>query len=426
MRGRPGTKTLPLAHGRAVGGPIALGVLAWYVALALTGWVAAAVALLVATPELAGGAPTASRPVLAAHLVALGLLPFAVTGASFHLLPVMLRNDVRHPRRLQLALPLIAGGFLVAPGVAFGRPAILWPGAALLSAGVLLVLAELFGLVLRAPRGRTLVVSRTGVALVGLHVAAALILGALAFSHGDGAFAGVVHDRWVLVHLHLAVFGWTTLLIVTVGRTLAPMLAQAPTPPPRRLPTSELALSAGLWTLLAGLATASTAAVLAGGGLLLLTLALFARLIARVARTARIEPEAPLVHLLAGVLFLLQAAALGTAMLVGLVSTRTGLAAYVILLLVGWAAGVTLGHLGKLLSLSLWVWWPPGPRPKQDALYPRRVWLAEAVTFACGVEVLAVGALAANRAVAVVGAALLIGAALLGATGAGLTWARRW
>jgi hypothetical protein len=192
------------------------------------------------------------------------------------------------------------------------------------------------------------------------------------------------------------------------------------------VPTSELALSAGLWTLLAGLATASTAAALAGGGLILLTLALFARLIARVARTARIELEAPLAHLLAGVLFLLQAAALGTAMLVGLVSTRTGLAAYVILLLLGWAAGVTLGHLGKLLSLSLWVWWPPGPRPKQDALYPRRVWLAEAVTFACGVEVLAVGALAANRAVAVVGAALLIGAALLGATGAGLTWARRW
>jgi len=106
------------------------------------------------------------------------------------------------------------------------------------------------------------------------------------------------------------------------------------------------------------------------------------------------ELEAPLAHLLAGVLFLLQAAALGTAMLVGLVSTRTGLAAYVILLLLGWAAGVTLGHLGKLLSLSLWVWWPPGPRPKQNALYPRRVWLAEAAAFASGVEVLAIGALA--------------------------------
>jgi hypothetical protein len=426
LRGRPGTKTLPLTDGRAVGGPIALGVLASYVALALAGWVAAAVALLVAGPDLAGGDVMAVRPVLAAHLVALGLLPFAVTGASFHLLPVMLRNDVRHPRRLQLALPLLAGGFLVAPGVAFDLPALLWPGTALVSAAVLVVLSELLGLVRGAPRGRTLVASRAGVALVGLHVVAALTVGALVFSHGDEPFAGVVHDRWVLVHLHLAVFGWATLLIVTVGRTLAPMLAQAPTAPPRRVPTSELALSVGLWTLLAGLATASTAAALAGGGLILLTLALFARLIAGVARTRRMELEAPLAHLLAGVLFLLQAAALGTAMLVGLVSTRTGLAAYVILLLLGWAAGVTLGHLGKLLALSLWVWWPPGPRPKQNALYPRRVWLAEAVTFASGVEVLAAGTLAANRAVTVVGAALLIGAALLGATGAGVTWSRRW
>jgi hypothetical protein len=35
------------------------------------------------------------------HLVALGLLPFAVTAVSFHLLPVMLRNDVRLSRTPQ-------------------------------------------------------------------------------------------------------------------------------------------------------------------------------------------------------------------------------------------------------------------------------------------------------------------------------------
>jgi hypothetical protein len=125
LRGRPGTKTLPLADGRAVGGPIALVLLASYVAVALGGWVAAALALLVAAPEVAARARLASQPLLAVHLVALGLLPFAVTGASFHLLPVMLRNDIRHPRRLQVALPLLAGGFLVAPGVAFGRSVLL-------------------------------------------------------------------------------------------------------------------------------------------------------------------------------------------------------------------------------------------------------------------------------------------------------------
>ena len=409
-----------------MGGPIALGLLAGYVAVALAGWLAAAIALVAASPRLADRDPLAPLPLLATHLVALGLLPFAVTGASFHLLPVMLRNDARHPRRLQLALPLLGGGFLVAPGIAFDVPAVLWPGAVLVSAGLLLVLSELLGLVWRAPRGRTLVASRVGVALVGLHVSAALLLGAVVFSHGDGPFAGVVHDRWLLVHLHLAVLGWLTLLIVTVGRALAPMLAQAPTPAPRSLPGSELALTGGLWTLLAGLATGSTAVALCGACLVLLTLALFARSIFRVVRGRRMKLEAPLAHMVAGSFFLLQATALGIAILTGAVSSRTGLTSYLILLLLGWAGGVVLGHLGKLLSLSLWVWWPPGPRPKQAVLYPRKVWLAEAAFFAAGVELLAIGTLAGNLIITIAAGTILLVAAGLAVTGAGLTWAARW
>lgn len=409
-----------------MGGPIALGLLACYFAVALAGWVAAAITLLVAAPRLADRDALAPLPVLATHLVALGVLPFAVTGAAFHLLPVMLRNDVRHPRSLQVALPLLAGGFLVGPGIAFETPAVLWPGAALVAAGLLLVLSELLGLVWRAPSGRTLVASRSGVALVGVHITAALVLGALVFSRGDRPFAGVVHDRWLLVHLHLAALGWLTLLIVTVGRTLAPMLALAPTPHPRRLPGSELALTVGLWTLLAGLATASAAAALCGAGLVLLTLALFASSIVRVVRTRRLELEAPLAHMAAGAFFLLEAAALGIAILAGVVSARTGLTSYLILLLLGWAGGITLGHLGKLLSLSLWVWWPPGPRPKQASLYPRRVWLVEAASFIAGVELLAAGALAGSLSVTSTGAMLLIAAALLAVFGAGVTWAARW
>ena len=425
LHGRPGTKQLPLTEGRAVGGPIALGLLASYVAVALAGWIAAAVALLAAAPELAARDPLASQPVLAVHLVALGLLPFAVTAASFHLLPVLLRNDIRHPRRLQVALPLLAGGFLLAPGLAFDLPALVWSGATLTAAGLALVLSELLGLVRRAPGNRTLVVSRTGVALSCLHVAAALVLGALVFSHGDAPVAGISHERWVLAHLQLAVFGWLTVLIVTVGRTLGPMLAQAPAAPVRRFPWSEVALTAGLWTLLAGVLTASTPAALAGGCVILLTLALFARLMVRVARTRRMGLEAPLAHLLTGVLFLLQAAVLGAAVLLGAVAPRTGLIAYVVLLLLGWAGGVTLGHVGKLLSLSLWVWWPPGPRPKQSALYPRRVWLVEAAAFAVGVELLAAGALAGSTVVARAGGALLIVAAVLAAGAAWRTWSRR-
>jgi hypothetical protein len=426
LRGRPGTKALPLADARAVGGPIPLGLVASFVGVALAGWAAAAVVLLIAAPDLAARATLAPHPVLATHLLALGFLPFAITGASFHLLPVMLRNDVRHPEALKASVPLLGGGFLIAPGIAERNPALVWAGVALLGVGLLLVLIELLGLVVRAPAGRTLVVSRVGVTLVALHVAAALVLGAVVFDRGSASFGGVPYERWLLVHLHLGVLGWLTLLIIVVGRTLAPMLALAPTVPPRRLPATEVLLVTGLWTLLAGLAAATKAAQLAGGVLILLALADFARQMIRVARTRRLELEAPLAHMLAGVFFLLQAAVLGFLALAEVVSTYTVVTTYVILLLLGWAGGVTLGHLGKLLSLSLWVWWPPGPRPKQADLYPRRLWLIEAAVFAVGAELIALAALVESAGTAYVGGAALLAAAGLAGAGALSTWRHRW
>jgi hypothetical protein len=426
MRGRPGTKALPLVGGgRAVGGPIKLGLLAGFCGLALLGFTAMAVVVVLGASDVAARHPFALRPVLAVHLLALGFLPLAVTGASFHLLPVMLRNDVGHPGRLRLALFLLAGGCLVAAGIAWRGSGLLWPAAALLTAGLVLVLGELLGLVRRAPRERKLVVSRVGASLACLHVVAALVLGAVVFSHGDGRVAGVPHDRWLLIHLHLAVLGWLAMLIVTVGRTLGPMLAGAPAAPPRRRPLTELALAVGVWTLVIGIAVSSNAVSLAGGAVVAGALASFARIVLSVARGRRIPIEAPLVHLLVGALFLLQAAVLGAAMLLGVVSAQRGVVAYVIFLLLGWAGGVTLGHLGKLLSLSLWVWWPPGPRPKQEALYPRALWLAEAAAFALGVELLAIGSLAGSVQLVRAGSLLVLCAASLATLAAITTWLRR-
>lgn len=426
MRGRPGTRALPLVGGgRAVGGPIPLGLFASYVAVALVGWLAAAVTLVLAAPAIAHRHPLERMPVLAVHLVALGLLPLAVTAASFHLLPVMLRNDVRHPRLLRVALPLLAGGLLVAPGIAFDRPAVLWPGAGLVTVGLGIALFELLGLVLRAPRDRTLIASRLGVALSCLHVTAAFVLGGVVFEHGDDSVAGVTHDRWLLVHLHLAVLGWLTLLIVTVGRTLGPMLALAPAAPARRVPVTELTVSAGLWVLLLGIAASWNAVVVAGALIVLIGIADFARQMIRVVRTRRLPLEAPLAHIVSGVAFLAQAAVLAAILLAGWAEPQRVLTAYVVLLLAGWAAGVTLGHLGKLLSLSVWVWWPPGPRPKQEVLYPRRVWLAEAIAFAAGIEAIAAGSLAGSTGLVRGGAIAVTAAALLAVTGAARTWHAR-
>ena len=423
---QPLRRRLPLQDTRAVGGPIAQPLLSAYFGISVLGWLAAAVALVVAAPRLAAGDLGAAEPVLAVHLLALGFLPPAVSGATFHLLPVMLRNPLRSERRLAAALPLLAvGAWLVAPGVAFEVPGVLWPGAALLASGLALVLFELGGLVARAPRGRMLVASRAGIALSLFHALAAFILGAIVFDHGDPPMLGVVHGRWLLVHLHLAALGWLALLILAVGRTLGPMLALAPAAAPRRYPLEELLLTFGLWLLLAGIAANTTSLAYTGAALVLLALGRFATLILRIARTRRIELEGPLLHLISGTFFLAQAAVLGLALIAGAGPEQRGLAAYVLLLLLGWAAGVTLGHLPKLLSLSIWVWWPPGPRPKQDTLYPRRLAQLEAVLFAAGVETTAIGVYAGSSTAARAGAALVAAGAVLVAVVTAVVWRRR-
>jgi hypothetical protein len=423
---QPLQRRLTLQDARAVGGPVALRLVAAYFGLSLLGWLAAALALVAAVPRLAAGDLGASQTLLAVHLLALAFLPFAVSGGAFHLLPVMLRNPVRSQRRLWVALPLLAlGAWLVAPGISLDVPAVLWPGAALLASGLGLVLWELGGLVVRAPRGRMLVASRSGVGLSLFHALAALGLGVIVFDHGDSPVLGAGHGRWLLIHLHLAVLGWLALLILTVGRTLGPMLAQAPAAQPRRFPLDELLLTLGLWLLAAGIAANLTPLAYTGATLVIVALGRFGMLVFRTGRTRRIEPEGPLLHLIAGALFLAQAAVVGFVLLAGAGPQERGLTAYVVLLLLGWAAGVTLGHLPKLLSLSVWVWWPPGPRPKQDSLYPRRLAQLEAVVFAAGLEIAAIGVYLGSSPVTRAGAAGLAAAALLAAAAAVLVWQRR-
>jgi hypothetical protein len=412
--------------GPRTGAPVRPLLVAALFGIAEAGWVAATVTLLFGAGDLASARPFDGPVVLAVHLVTVVVLPCAVTAAALHLLPVMLRNDLRWQPLLATLPALLAGGFLVAWGVGVGSGWLTWPGALLVAAGLGVVLVQLIGLLVRAPRGRMVVVSRTGIGLVCLHVTAALALGATIFARGDQSLVGISHERLVLIHLHLAVIGWLALLIVTVGRTLIPMLAQAPAAARRTLPVEELCLSVGLWVLIAGLSLSLTPLEVVGGGLIVLALGRFAALVARAARARRSPSlEAPLGHVLAGVAFLAQAAGIGLALLAGSVGTRNGVEAYVILLLIGWGVGVTLGHSGKLLSLSIWVAWPAGPRPKQADLYPRRRWQAETILFALGVEGLAAAALLGSHAFALTAAVLLLVSALTATVATAHTWRRR-
>ena len=410
-----------MSSGARVGRPAPAALVASYFGAALLCWLAATVALVAAAEELANEGLASREVLLAVHLVGVAFLPLAVTGAALHVLPTLLRHDVTAWRGWA-ALPFLCAGPVLAVAIARDLDTTTWVAAAVVTTGFALVAWELAALVARAPHGRMLLASRFGVAASTFHAGAALVVGAALADRGFKPLFGIPHDRVIAIHLHLAVIGWLTLLIVTVGRTLTPMLSLAPAEPKRRLPVEELVLTGGLWLLIAGLAVGSRALVAAGALLVLGAVVAFAALTARIGRRHRLDGlEGPLAHVVTGVFFLLQATILGLGMVFGLEPTPARLMAYVTALLLGWAGGVTLGHLGKLLSLSVWTWWPSGPRPKQSALYPRPLWLAEAILFAVGVETLLNGVLRGAEVLTLVGALILVGSALTACVAAAVT-----
>ena len=390
--------------------------------LALAAWLAAAIAAVFAAPSLARAEVDAPPLLLAVHLIGVAFFPFAVTGAVWHLLPVMLRNGPRSPRRLWLALALLVAALPLAHGIAADSDRVVWVAAALLTVGFVVVLAEIGALVVGAPHGKRLVVSRVGIMLSAAH-------GLLAFSLGPLLFGGLVdlsvsHERLVLMHLLLAVLGWLTLLILTVGRTLVPMLAAASAPPTRRMPTTELAYAFGLWLLLGGIAFDWAPVIAVGAAIMCGAVIPAVRFFGASARGRIGFREGPLAHLFLGGVFLTEAAVIAALVAAGAVEQRRAAIACGLLLLVGWAGGVIIGHIGKLLALSAWAAWPRGPRPKQAALYSPSLSQAEAAMFFVAVETLAASVLAGSVVAGRVGGMLLVVAALTALAGAARTIGR--
>ncbi|MGZ8695446.1 MAG: hypothetical protein ACXWYS_08420, partial [Gaiellaceae bacterium] len=368
-------RELPLAEtGRPA--PFRLGAPAYLASLA--GWVAAAALVLASVDELTKLAVSSAGPVAVTHAIGVVFFPFAVAAAVWQLLPVMLRNNPPRPRLRWLVLALLVAGVPLTASVASERHLLAGVSAAVLGTGLVLLLAELVSLIRRAPRRRTLVVSRPAVALAGAHAAAAFALGVVVLTVGGPEPLGVPDERLLLIHLLLALVGWLTVLIAAVGRTLVPMLGLAAVAPRRSAPLAELTIVGGLWLLVAGIAAAVDALLAVGVATILVGLFAPARQFLQVARSGTIGVrEGPVAHVAVGLLCLLEAAALVLAAATDVISERRATVAAVLLIGIGWAVGVILGHLGKLISLSGWGSWPPGPRPKQAELYPRRAWQAE-------------------------------------------------
>lgn len=397
----------------ATGRPAPFGLGAPAYLIALGGWLAAAAWLLASAPELVGLSLSSRGPVAAAHALGLVFFPFAVASAVWQLLPVMLRNDSPRSGLRWVVLALLLAGVPLALAIDTGQGRLGAVSATLLGLGFALLVVELGLLIARAPRGRMLVVSRPAVALAALNAVAAFALGAIAFADGGPDPLGVPYERFLLVHLSLAVLGWLTVMILAVGRTLVPMLAASAAAPSRRVPVPEATFVAGLWVYAAGIAGSVDAVAAIGIVVMACALAVPARRFVVAAFAGKFGREGPAAHVAVGLGFLVQAALVALAALAGAGDGRRAAAACVLFVGIGWATGVVLGHLGKLVSLSGWGSWPPGPRPKQADLYPRRGWQAELVLFAAGVELLAVGVLASSTSTARVGGAFLVASAVV-------------
>jgi hypothetical protein len=398
-------RELPLVH---TGKPAPFRLVAPAYLAALVGWLAAGALLTASADDVARLSISGSEPVSVAHAVGLVFFPFAVVAAAWQLIPVMLRNNPPRPQLRPLILVLLVAGVPLAYAVAHGRPTLAYLCAAALGAGLVLFLAELGALIRGAPRERRLAVSRPPLALAAASVVAAFSLGLGVMADGGPEPLGVPYERVLLAHIALALVGWLTMMIAAVGRTLVPMLGLASAAPPRAAPVAEIVLTAGLWIFIAGVASMVAALVALGCLAMLAALARPAARFVGVARSGRIGArEGPVLHVAVGLVFLVEAGVLGICAAAGAVGGRRAAVAGVLLLGLGWAAGVVVGHLGKLISLSGWGSWPPGPRPTQAALYPRRGWQVEALLFAVAVEVVALGVLADSRAATRAGAVLL-------------------
>ena len=166
-----------MSVGVRVGRPAPARLVAAYLAAALVCWLGAAIAIARAAPELATAGVAAPDVLLAVHLVGLGFLPLAVTGAALHVLPTLLRNDASRLRGW-VALPLLCAGPLLAYAIAYDHATATWIAASAETVGFVLVAWELVALVVRAPHDRMLLASRFGVLLSTFHAAAALAVGA--------------------------------------------------------------------------------------------------------------------------------------------------------------------------------------------------------------------------------------------------------
>ncbi len=322
-----------------------------YLGTAAAAFVAAALALPWLGPELAGHYYH-PRLLALTHTITLGWITLSVMGASYQLVPTVLERPLFSERLARWQLPLFTVG--VAGMVAHFALA-RWPGlaasAALAGAAVGLHIANL-ALTMRGLPAWTFTARLVALSLAGLGLTAlaglALAANRLAPFLPVGLFPGL-H-----AHVHLALLGFVSPVVMGVAARVLPMFLLAPEPRgwPGRAQLWGLAL--GVPASVAGILGAPALLALGALGVLAAIAGHLTWVLQAVRGRRRPALDAGLSFVLAGALALPAAAGLGLGLAGGVLAGPRPALAYGVLALGGWASLTIAGMMLKIVPFLVW------------------------------------------------------------------------
>jgi hypothetical protein len=331
-------------------------------AVALGFWVAGALTLVWAAPEVARGGFASPRVVALTHLFTLGWITTTIMGALYQFLPVALGAPIRWTRLAWATLAVFAPGLaLFTAGLLAARSAWVIVGAVVFGVALMMFVANLAATLWGArPRGDEPDAAERrltwyALALAAAFLAATVLLGAALSGNLRWGFLGAERFVAVGVHMHVAIAGWVLLVAVGVAHRLLPMFLLSHGASGRPGAVAVGLLGGGSALLLVAHHPLTDAVVWTAGALLAAGVAAFILQAALFYRHRR-KPalDAGLRLAAAGVLSLLTAIAIAPfAVHAGLAAPRLA-TGYVLVLVVGGLSLFVAGHYYKIVPFLVW------------------------------------------------------------------------
>ena len=343
--------------GRGLSPLIPLG----YFACAAAAFVAGALGTAWLAPELTGHYYH-PHVVALTHTITLGWITMAIMGATYQLVPVVLERPIWSERIARWQLAIVA---LAVTGMVVHFYLGTWPGlaaaAAMLAAGIglyLLNLAVTFRGLGRRGSGlrivttwtataRLMVMGLTGLALTtlfGLSLAANHLVRLL-----PGEFFPTLH-----AHVHLALLGWVTPMMLGVSARVYPMFLLAPSAGPWTSRLQIRAVAFGVPALVVGLLGVPGLTLLGTLAVAVAALVHGSWVVRMVRARKRPELDWGLRFTITATAFLGPAIVLGVAIAAGALAGPRAALAYAVVVLGGWISLTIVGMMLRIVPFLVW------------------------------------------------------------------------